>query len=116
MQSSQEGWGERIRISGRDFSSGLPILSDFSVLGLRTLTPQHMQDMYDLSLMGGHLTTVLTIRLPEESWSEALPDPDAITERIVQKAIRVEMTGESYWKKRFRGGHTAPREIRAGEF
>ena len=85
------------------------ILDDF---GLRALTPQHMQDMYDL--VDGRvesLTTILTTQLPEENWSEVLPDPilcDAITDRIVQKAIRLEMTGESYRKKRFKGGHTDP--------
>ena len=71
-----------------------------------------MQDMYDL--VDGRiesLTTILTTQLPEENWSEVLPDPilcDAITDRIVQKAIQVEMTGESYRKKRFKGGHTDP--------
>lgn len=84
-------------------------LDDF---GLRALTPQQLQDIYDL--MDGRvesLTTIVTTQLPVENWSEVLPDPvlcDAITDRIVQKSIALEMVGESYRKKRFKGGHTDP--------
>ena len=80
--------------------------------GLKVLTPQQLQDIYDL--MDGrveNLTTILTTQLPVENWNEVLPDPvlcDAITDRIVQKAIMIEMEGESYRKKRFKGGHTDP--------
>ena len=85
------------------------IIDDF---GLRALTPQQLQDIYDL--VDGrveNLTTIVTTQLPVENWSEILPDPvlcDAITDRIVQKAITIEMVGESYRKKRFKGGHAAP--------
>ncbi|EQD73248.1 IstB domain protein ATP-binding protein, partial [mine drainage metagenome] len=78
----------------------------------RALTPQQLQDIYDL--VDGRvesLTTIVTTQLPVENWSEVLTDPvlcDAITDRIVQKAIMLEMEGESYRKKRFKGGHTDP--------
>ncbi len=81
------------------------IIDDF---GLRALTPQQLQDIYDL--VDGRvetLTTIVTTQLPVENWSEILPDPvlcDAITDRIVQKAIMIEMEGESYRKKRFKEG------------
>ncbi|EQD30856.1 IstB ATP binding domain-containing protein [mine drainage metagenome] len=85
------------------------VIDDF---GLRALTPQQLQDIYDL--VDGRvesLTTIVTTQLPVENWSEVLTDPvlcDAITDRIVQKAIMLEMEGESYRKKRFKGGHTDP--------
>ena len=75
--------------------------------GLRALTPQQLQDIYDL--VDGRvesLTTIITTQLPVENWSEVLPDPvlcDAITDRIVQKAILLEMEGESYRKNIWSG-------------
>ena len=91
--------------------SGVPLLliDDF---GLRVLTPQQMQDIYDI--IDGRVesqSTLITTQLPPENWSEVLPDPvlcEAITDRIVQKAVTLEMVGESYRKKRFRGGHSDP--------
>nr|EES53785.1 MAG: IstB domain protein ATP-binding protein [Leptospirillum ferrodiazotrophum] len=85
------------------------VLDDF---GLRALTPPQLQDIYDL--VDGRvesLSTIVTTQLPVENWREILPDPvlcDAITDRIVQKAIILEMEGESYRKKRFKGSHTDP--------
>nr|EES51768.1 MAG: IstB domain protein ATP-binding protein [Leptospirillum ferrodiazotrophum] len=85
------------------------VLDDF---GLRALTPLQLQDIYDL--VDGRvesLSTIVTTQLPVENWREILPDPvlcDAITDRIVQKAIILEMEGESYRKKRFKGSHTDP--------
>jgi DNA replication protein DnaC len=105
-----------IRAQGR-YLSLLKKLTSVSVLivddwGLRALTPQQMQDIYDI--VDGRvesMTTIITTQLPQENWNEILPDPvlcDAITDRIVQKAISLEMVGESYRKKRFRGGHSDP--------
>lgn len=76
-------------------------------LGLRALTAVQLQDIYDL--VDGRvesLSTIVTTQLPVENWREILPDPvlcEAITDRIVQKAIMIEMEGESYRKKRFKG-------------
>ena len=76
-------------------------------LGLRALTAVQLQDIYDL--VDGRvesLSTIVTTQLPVENWQEILPDPvlcEAITDRIVQKAIMIEMQGDSYRKKRFKG-------------
>ncbi len=85
------------------------VIDDF---GLRALTPQQMQDIYDI--VDGRVetrTTIITTQLPPENWSEVLPDPvlcEAITDRIIQKAVTLELVGESYRKKRFRRDHTDP--------
>ena len=45
---------------------------------------------------------IVTTQLPVENWQEILPDPvlcEAITDRIFQKAIMIEMQGDSYRKK-----------------
>lgn len=94
--------------------ASVPVLAidDF---GLRALTPQQMQDIYDI--VDGRAetqTTILTTQLPVENWSEILPDPvlcEAVTDRIVQKALMLELTGESYRKKRFRRPHPDPGEM-----
>ena len=53
-------------------------------------------DLFDGCLES--LTTIMATQLPEENWIEILPDPllcEDITTRILQKAIRLVMTGES---------------------
>jgi DNA replication protein DnaC len=82
----------------------LLILDDF---GIKPLTPQQFQDLYDiLDERSEDKATVVTTQLPVENWSEAIADPitcEAITDRLVSKAVTIHMKGDSY-RKRNRGG------------
>lgn len=77
------------------------ILDDF---GIKPLEPQHFQDLYDvLDERGEEKSTIVTTQVPVESWGEIIADPvscEAITDRLVAVAIRLEMTGDSYRPKR----------------
>ncbi|NQW45264.1 MAG: ATP-binding protein [Deltaproteobacteria bacterium] len=77
----------------------LIVLDDF---GLKPLLPQHYQDLYDiLDERIETKSTIVTTQLPEENWGEVIEDPvtcEAITRRIVEKAIRIEIKGKSYVK------------------
>jgi len=78
----------------------LIVLDDF---GLKPLIPQQYQDFYDiLDERIETKSTIVTSQLPEENWSEVIDDPvtcEAITRRIVEKAIRIELKGKPYAKK-----------------
>jgi DNA replication protein DnaC len=81
-------------------TTDLVVLDDF---GLKPLLPQHYQDLYDiLDERIESKSTIVTTQLPEENWSEVIDDPvtcEAITRRIVEKAIRIEIKGKQYAKK-----------------
>ena len=78
----------------------LLILDDF---GIKPLAPQQYQDLYDiLDERADRKSTVLTTQLPVENWGEVISDPvtcEAITDRIVSRAITLHLKGESYRKK-----------------
>lgn len=78
----------------------LVVLDDF---GLKPLPPQQYQDLYDiLDERIETKSTIVTTQLPEQNWGEVIDDPvtcEAITRRIVEKAIRLELKGKPYAKK-----------------
>ncbi|MBI4224434.1 MAG: ATP-binding protein [Deltaproteobacteria bacterium] len=78
----------------------LVVLDDF---GIKPLQPHQYQDLYDiLEERMETKSTIVTTQLPEENWSEVIDDPvtcEAITRRIVEKAIRIELKGKPYAKK-----------------
>jgi DNA replication protein DnaC len=78
----------------------LLILDDF---GIKPFTPQQFQDLYDvLDERTENKSTILTTQLPVENWSEVIADPvvcEAITDRIVPRAILLTMKGDSFRKK-----------------
>lgn len=80
-------------------SADLIVLDDF---GLKPLLPQQYQDLYDiLDERMESKSTIVTTQLPEENWSEVIDDPvtcEAITRRVVEKAIRLEIKGKPYAK------------------
>ena len=82
-------------------SVDLLILDDF---GIKPLSPQQFQDLYDvLEERTETKATILTTQLPIENWPEVIADPvvcEAITDRIVPKAIKIIMKGDSYRKKK----------------
>jgi DNA replication protein DnaC len=79
------------------------LLDDF---GLKPLAPTQHQDLYDiLDERSNGKATIVTTQLPVANWQEAIPDPvtcEAITDRLVSRAIRVELHGESYRKRNLR--------------
>jgi DNA replication protein DnaC len=87
------------RVAGADCL----ILDDF---GIKPLAAQQLQDLYDiLDERSEGKSTVVTTQLPVANWPEVIPDPvtcEAITDRLVSRAISVVMKGESYRKKKGR--------------
>lgn len=94
-------------------SADLIILDDF---GIKPLTPQQFQDLYDiLDERTDQKSCIITSQLPPQNWSEAIADPvicEAITDRIVPRAIKIVMKGDSYRKKK---GRMAPASQGAGK-
>jgi len=81
----------------------LVILDDF---GIKPLIPQQFQDVYDImDERFESKATIITSQLPVANWSEIIPDAvtlEAITDRIISKAVKIEMSGDSYRNKRFK--------------
>ncbi len=79
----------------------LLILDDF---GIKPLSAQQFQDLYDvLDERGEGKPTIITSQLPAANWNEVIADPvtcEAVTDRIVSRAIVIQMRGESYRRKK----------------
>lgn len=92
--------GNYLNFLKRLSSVDLVVLDDF---GLKPLPPQQYQDLYDiLDERIESKSTIVTTQLPEQNWNEVIDDPvtcEAITRRIVEKAIRIELKGKPYAKK-----------------
>lgn len=76
------------------------ILDDF---GLKTLSPEQSTDLYDL-IAAIHINSMLIITTNRkiEGWMELFYDPvmaNAALDRVVNKAYRIVLDGESYRKK-----------------
>ena len=71
-------------------------------LGIRPLPPQTIQDLYDLmEERYNQKSTIFTSQLPLENWKEVITDEvayDAIMDRLVHTAIKLELRGDSYRK------------------
>ncbi len=78
----------------------LLILDDF---GIKELQSEQYQDLYDIiDERGDGKSLVLTTQLPAQNWNEVIGDPvscEAITDRVVSRAITITMKGGSYRKK-----------------
>lgn len=87
----------------------LLILDDF---GLTPLTDQTRRDLLEiLDDRYDKKSTLITSQLPVEQWHDYLGDPtlaDAILDRLVHNAYRLNLTGESMRKKRTATPTTAP--------
>ena len=102
---------ERLAISRADGSylkyrdklvkADLLILDD---LGIKPLPPETVQDLYDvLEERYQSKATVVTSQLPLTHWKEVIEDAvalEAILDRLIHGAIKIELDGESYRKKR----------------
>ena len=76
------------------------ILDDF---GLKTLSPEQSADLYDL-IAAVHInsTLIITTNRKIEGWMELFYDPimaNAALDRVVNKAYRILLDGDSYRKK-----------------
>lgn len=101
---------DELRIARADGTYGkrLVQLSKLHVLilddwGLANLTPDSQRHLLEvLDDRHGKRSTIVTSQLPVDQWHEAMPDPtiaDAILDRLVHNAYRIELTGESMRKR-----------------
>jgi len=78
----------------------LLILDDW---GLSVLTAAERRDLLEiLDDRHGHASTVVTSQVPVDTWHEVIGDPtlaDAILDRLVHNAHRLQLTGESMRKR-----------------
>jgi DNA replication protein DnaC len=76
------------------------ILDDW---GLAILTPSERRDLLEiLEDRHGRSSTIVTSQLPVEHWHDAIGDPtlaDAILDRLVHNAHRLQLSGESMRRK-----------------
>jgi len=81
----------------------LLILDDW---GLSVLTPSERRDILEiLDDRHGRASTIVTSQIPVDTWHDVIGDPtlgDAILDRIVHNAHRLQLTGESMRKKNAR--------------
>ncbi|MBD1401761.1 ATP-binding protein, partial [Pelovirga terrestris] len=78
----------------------LIILDDW---GLAPMTDLHRRDLLELlEDRYGKRSTIVTSQLPVTAWHESIGDPtlaDAILDRLVHNAYKIELKGESMRKK-----------------
>jgi DNA replication protein DnaC len=81
----------------------LIVLDDW---GLAKLGAEQRRDLLELlDDRHGHRSTLVTSQLPLDHWHEVIGDPtlaDAILDRLVHNAYRINLTGESMRKRRAR--------------
>ena len=78
----------------------LLILDDW---GLEPLTPEQRHDMLEIvEERYGHGATLITSQIPVDRWHDLIGDPtlgDAILDRLIHNAHRLQLSGESLRKK-----------------
>lgn len=93
--------GTFLKLRDRLIKTDLLILDD---LGIKPLPPAVIQDLYDiLEERYQSKATMITSQLPLENWKEVIDDTvalEAIMDRLIHGAIKLEMKGDSYRKKR----------------
>lgn len=93
-------YGRMLKTLGR---AQLLILDDW---GLSVLTPAERRDLLEiLDDRHGRASTIVTSQIPVETWHEAIGDPtlgDAILDRLVHNAHRLQLAGESMRKRNAR--------------
>jgi DNA replication protein DnaC len=79
----------------------LIILDDFGLQSLDNLKRQDLMEI--IEDRHGKKSTIIASQLPVESWHEVIAEQtiaDAILDRIVHNALRIELKGESMRKKK----------------
>jgi len=92
--------GSYRKIMGSLAKANLLVLDDW---GLAPLSPDQKQDVLELlEDRHGLRSTIITSQFPVSSWHEYIQDPtlaDAILDRLVHNAYRIELKGESMRKR-----------------
>jgi DNA replication protein DnaC len=93
--------GTFLRYRERLVKTDFLILDD---LGIKRLPQTMVQDLYDiLEERYQSRSTLITSQLPLENWKEVIEDPvalEAIIDRLIHGAVRIQLEGESMRKKR----------------
>lgn len=93
--------GRYLKYRDKLIKTDLLILDD---LGIKPLPPETVQDLYDIfEERYQNKTTLITSQLPLNHWKEVIEDAvalEAILDRLIHGAIKIELGGESYRKKR----------------
>ena len=87
----------------------LLILDDWAMIRLTEAQRRDLMDVIDDRHQ--RASTILATQIPIERWHEMIGDPtyaDAILDRLVHNAHRIEMSGESMRKKNGRKPETMP--------
>ena len=95
------GDGSYLKLMRTLAKTDLLVIDDW---GLAALTDSNRRDLLELlDDRHGTRSTVVTSQIPVEKWHEAIGDPtlaDAILDRLVHNAHRIEIGGESMRKRR----------------
>jgi DNA replication protein DnaC len=98
--SLSRGDGRYLKLMKTLTKAELLVLDDW---GLSKLTREQQSDLLELFDDRHHsASTIITSQLPIEHWHQMMPDPtlaDAILDRLVHNAHRIEMQGDSMRKK-----------------
>jgi DNA replication protein DnaC len=98
------GDGRHARLLRKLGRADLLILDDF---GLNVLDAEARQDLLEiLDERHGCRSTIVTSQLPVDHWHDVIGNPtyaDAILDRLVHNAHRIDLTGDSLRKKRSKG-------------
>ena len=106
---STDAWaiGFRTATSGQD----LIVLDDW---GLAKLTAEQRRDLLELlDDRHGNRSTLVTSQLPVDHWHDIIGDPtlaDAILDRLIHNAYRINLKGESLRKRHAKLTATTPSE------
>ena len=102
------GDGRYARIMRSLTGAQLLILDDW---GLDPLDGGARRDLYEiLEERYGRRSTILTSQVPVDKWHEVIGDPtyaDAILDRLVHNAHRIDLTGDSLRRARAKGSKNA---------
>lgn len=82
--------------------------------GLAKITAENRRDLLELlDDRHGRRSTIVTSQLPIDQWHDSIGDPtlaDAILDRLIHNAYKINLKGESMRKKRSKLTNTAPTE------
>lgn len=96
-----EAKGEIAKIRARIAKVAVLILDDWAVSPISAKSRLHLLDI--LEQRAGNGSLIITAQLPVSGWFEYLGDPtiaDAILDRVIHRAHRVELRGESMRKSK----------------
>jgi DNA replication protein DnaC len=109
--SLAHGDGRFTKLMAAFAKTDLLVLDDW---GLAKLTAEQRRDLLELlDDRHGHRSTLVTSQIPVEHWHEIIGDPtlaDAILDRLVHNAYRINLKGESLRKRHAKLTSTTPSE------